>query len=283
MQSKAAVLCAAVVTLLFLAAAQAYPRVLYPGISAALANMAYSKNLMRPNEQVVIPSNVFDDWIHREQIGRIVDKRIQWYSVSTSPTESGTNSGQYKTLLSQAVLGDSTSTTTANCLGQSQHAYTNWMTAHNKTKVLFDQSVASPSAWQKLINSSTNGEYDCNLTYNYTSRNLNVGYSAKSIMRVDVHPKGWYTPSIPWVMRNLTTQANGPCKGKTVQKCFFKAEGGRWTAIPTGVLVVGDCVLDIEQLFAGGGGGAAEGCNGGPAIAGIIIKKLPIKRKTPCQ
>eukprot|EP01128_Nolandella_sp_AFSM9_P003713 TRINITY_DN1628_c0_g1_i1.p2 TRINITY_DN1628_c0_g1~~TRINITY_DN1628_c0_g1_i1.p2 ORF type:complete len:306 (+),score=49.94 TRINITY_DN1628_c0_g1_i1:34-951(+) len=185
----------------------------------------------------------------------------------------------YKSWLMPSVR--STQNDSNNCL---LSAY-NVLGQFNRTKTpLFYYPSLYPSDWEVNYDK---GLYRKPVVFNRTfgdgkggQAHLSFDGANATLLRVDVQPREWYLPALPYLLKDARIHPNGPCgKLRNTWDCFF-AEGAYMSAITTGMVVMSDY---RTRLQFPGGNATSTSQPAVPYIVAWIIKRMPVRNSfCPC-
>jgi hypothetical protein len=102
-------------------------------------------------------------------------------------------------------------------------------------------------------------------------------YRGQGLLRVNVQPREWYLPSVPYGLRDSRVQGL-LCPNKTrVSECFFADNGGIFNAITTGFIVAANIVIVTNVTEPDGSkvGGVTTSKSDIPNILAWVIARMP--------
>jgi len=191
----------------------------------------------------------------------------------------GESSGTWSyTALYQFLLEEAqpTSAVQTNCWSSAYRALKGY---NDSTAPLYYESL-DYSTW---IENYDAGEYRTSalhFSFNATDNSSQttpwqlVAFNASTFVRVDVKPREWYTPSLPFLLSGARTGSNGLCRGERIGHCFFDEVTGLWTGMISGLMIVSDCTINTQFPHGSGNTTCMPGI---PYIAAHIIQRMPVR------
>ena len=204
-------------------------------------------------------------WIYGDQY-ELIDQSRKWDEYGGN-----TSTFTYRSLFT-ALLEE------ADVMGEDAQATNCQLTAFARAKAWKNSTYQIPyylssdiSTWSRQFDA---GEFRNAFNFNFS---INAGgpgsvsFKASSLVRIDIEPREWFVPALPWLLRTSRTPPNGLCRGKRVSECFFE---GIWTAMITGFLIASN--IEVHTKFPSGNATITSQSDQ-PYIVAYILRKMPTR------
>jgi len=231
------------------------------------------QGLLFPNERLARGHDIVSTWTDTRDIYWDIDSNKDWDRFYDFPNYYLPISQVYSSFLLSAA--NTWTDDQTNCLLSARDSLTNfgWYKKNNTAPLYYED--LDVYHWQhNFAVGAYQQPFGCARSWRDTKGVLHtVKMKAFGLIRVNVQPREWYLPSVPFGLRNSPLRQSTVCDSRfqSVQQCFFDS-GGYFTAITTGFLVaVNVSVIESSPNL----NSTITSPRSQPAIIAWIIARMP--------